>query len=93
MNVKLGQPRVGTGVRCRRCGRRLGWFQLNSAVEIGDEALKTFDGSIRGPRTGTGLYIEKYGGNEYVRLICKCGRNEKVAIRGIPQSDEPTRYL
>lgn len=40
------------------------------------------DGSsrhLKGPRTGTGLYGETFEGRRYVRVVCKCGRNEKIA--------------
>jgi len=30
------------------------------------------------PRTGTGLHPETFGGRHYLRVICKCGRNEKL---------------
>lgn len=33
----------------------------------------------KGPRTGTGLHLESFGGRLYLRVICKrCRRNEKL---------------
>jgi hypothetical protein len=32
----------------------------------------------KGPRKGTGLYGEYFEGRHYLRVICKCGRNEKL---------------
>ena len=40
----------------------------------------------RGPRTGTGLYNETFGGRSYLRVICKCGRNEKLGRRKLDET-------
>jgi hypothetical protein len=33
---------------------------------------------LKGRRTGTGLYLEWFAEVLYVRVVCKCGRNEKL---------------
>jgi hypothetical protein len=32
----------------------------------------------KGPRTGTGPRPESFGERRYLRVVCKCGRNEKL---------------
>lgn len=44
------------------------------------------------PRTGTGLSAETYDGVGYVRIRCKCGRDEKLRIEKyleLPVVEEP----
>lgn len=41
------------------------------------------DGRRKGPRTGSGLYVESFGSESFgfrafLRVKCKCGRNEKL---------------
>jgi hypothetical protein len=41
------------------------------------------DGPRKGPRTGSGLYVESFGSESFgfrafLRVKCKCGRNEKL---------------
>jgi hypothetical protein len=38
------------------------------------------------PRVGTGLHIERFGDRTYVRVICKCGRNEKLGSRKLHET-------
>ncbi len=35
----------------------------------------------KGSRTGTGLHLELFEGRTYVRVKCKCGRNEKLGAK------------
>jgi hypothetical protein len=38
---------------------------------------------VRGPRTGTGVYLEDHAGRFYNRVKCRCGRDERVPARKV----------
>jgi hypothetical protein len=73
--------------RCKRvaCHRNLGFYAVIWLPE--DEAWTFVEGGAwmtrpeDRPRTGTGLSQETYEGVGYVRIRCKCGRDEKLRIR------------
>lgn len=87
-------------MKCRRCGRRLGSyegasdpdpFSLMGGLELNNDRWPSLDVpkgfGIRGPRTGAGLYLESFEGRSYLRMRCKCGRNEKVRPWKIPRPE------
>lgn len=44
------------------------------------------DGARKGPRTGSGIYVESFGSRPYLRVKCKCGRNEKLGRRKLDET-------
>jgi hypothetical protein len=43
------------------------------------------DGPRKGPRTGSGLYVESFGSRPFLRIKCKCRRNEKLGRRKLDE--------
>ena len=39
----------------------------------------------KGPRTGTGLQVETFSDRPYLRVVCKCGRNENLGRRKLDE--------
>lgn len=80
--------------RCRDCGRRLGRYGLSTLVHhhnhlsrfpvLADLTKRSAPRPGYALRTGTGLYLEREDGEHrgrlYVRLRCKCGRNQKLKL-------------
>ncbi len=75
--------------RCRRCGRALGMYRpvfgdgaplrLVEPPEVYSRWSAVGEAE-RGPRTGAGIYLEGFEDRFYIRVRCKCGRNEKIAL-------------
>jgi hypothetical protein len=82
--------------RCKRsrCSRTLGRFHLR---ELPGGFWQLVDGnrwfrSETRPWTGTGLSLETYDDISYIRIRCKCGRDEKLRIEKyleLPVVEEP----
>jgi hypothetical protein len=74
---------VGSLHRCRRdrCRRNLGRYRLRQLSgglwQLVDN--RWFRPETR-PRRGTGLSLEAYGDISYIRIRCKCGRDEKLRL-------------
>jgi hypothetical protein len=73
--------------RCRDCPRRFGryafWRLLLDPADPSWLPVLTEDHVRRlswAARPGTGLAAESYAGRFYVRLRCKCGRNQKFSL-------------
>lgn len=73
--------------RCDDCGRDLGryafWRLLLDSTDQSWLPVLTEDYRRRvswASRPGTGLGAENWDGTPYVRLRCKCGRNQKFGL-------------
>jgi hypothetical protein len=81
MAVNTGKRGESALFVCGRCQRRFGRYRW-SWIETSDGTL-TFLNSRTRPRTGTGLYYEAFEDRSYIRVICKCGRNEKLGTKAL----------
>lgn len=80
-------------VRCRVCSRSLGRYGLSPGTlsllaAVMTEETRRWSGSWAGPRRGTRLLVEKFEGRFYLRVACKCGRNEKIGGGSLPMVTE-----
>jgi len=90
--------------RCKRsgCRRTLGRHyvrQLSGGIWSLDDGQRWWGRPEDRPRTGTGLSLETYDGVGYVRIRCKCDRDEKLRIEKylqlpvVEEPAEPVVYL